>query len=234
MGKCTVAGGNPGMKAPSTGIPLRQLAEGSIINIPENGVSVPYYIVKHDYESGLNGTGRTLLARKYCEESWKYQWSTSGSITVYSKSNVDSVLSNDLIRRYSQDVRTAMESTKIHVTDFANNNFVLTTIQRSLFLLSATEYGFTDSNSNGWYVEGASVPINLKQLNNASGNYRYHWTRTITKDGNSAIYLGMSGSTIYPSRGNGSSSNHVRPCFTLPSDATFIQDDGTLKFKGVP
>ena len=47
---------------------LGNKATGSIIKIKENGTLVDFYVAKHDYESGLNGTGRTLVVRKDCFE----------------------------------------------------------------------------------------------------------------------------------------------------------------------
>ena len=37
---------------------------GSIVKLKENGVLVDFYVAKHDYENGLNGSGRTLLSAR--------------------------------------------------------------------------------------------------------------------------------------------------------------------------
>ena len=44
---------------PSSGPQLGDLEPGTLISINENGVTVPFYVAKHDYESDLNGAGRT-------------------------------------------------------------------------------------------------------------------------------------------------------------------------------
>lgn len=36
----------------------------STVKLKENGTLVEFYVAKHDYESGLNGSGRTLIVRK--------------------------------------------------------------------------------------------------------------------------------------------------------------------------
>ena len=48
---------------------------GSIVKLKENGVLVDFYVAKHDYENGLNGSGRTLVVRKDCYDT--RQWHTS-------------------------------------------------------------------------------------------------------------------------------------------------------------
>ena len=51
------------MVGPS-GIPLSDYAEGDLIKLNEGGSPVDFYVAKHDYESSLNGAGRTLVDRK--------------------------------------------------------------------------------------------------------------------------------------------------------------------------
>ena len=53
--------------------PIAALDEGSIIKINENGSPVEFYIAKHNYESALNGLGRTLVVRKDCYSTRKWQ-----------------------------------------------------------------------------------------------------------------------------------------------------------------
>lgn len=43
---------------------LDNTSVGSVVKLKEDGVLVDFYVAKHDYESGLNGVGRTLLVRK--------------------------------------------------------------------------------------------------------------------------------------------------------------------------
>ena len=47
---------------PQMGIAIGNLDEGAIITLNENGSPVEFYVAKQDYESGLNGAGRTLPA----------------------------------------------------------------------------------------------------------------------------------------------------------------------------
>ena len=56
------------MVGPS-GIPLSDYEEGDIIKLNEGGSPVEFYVAKHDYESSLNGAGRTLVVRKDCYDN---------------------------------------------------------------------------------------------------------------------------------------------------------------------
>ena len=44
------------------GTSIGNLDEGAIIALNENASPVEFYVAKQDYESGLNGAGRTLPA----------------------------------------------------------------------------------------------------------------------------------------------------------------------------
>ena len=70
---------------------LGQVAVGTLVKLNENGSPVEFYVAKHDYESGLNGAGRTLLVRKDVYE--QLRWNNS-SINTYASSEVDNLLNS--------------------------------------------------------------------------------------------------------------------------------------------
>ena len=47
---------------PVVGTSIGNLDEGAIITLNESGNPMGFYVAKQDYESGLNGAGRTLPA----------------------------------------------------------------------------------------------------------------------------------------------------------------------------
>ena len=53
----------------NSGLPLSSLPESSLVAITESGSPVLFSLAKHDYESGLNGAGLTLLVRKDCYDT---------------------------------------------------------------------------------------------------------------------------------------------------------------------
>ena len=64
---------------PVAGTPLGNLAEGTLITIKENGAPVEFYVADHDYQSDLNGDGRTLIVRKDCYD--QRAWNTARNAT---------------------------------------------------------------------------------------------------------------------------------------------------------
>ena len=73
------------------GTPLSTKAIGSTVKIKESGTLVDFYVVKHNYESGLNGSGRTLLARKDLLDEGLVTWDEDGG-NNYSTSDLDNWL----------------------------------------------------------------------------------------------------------------------------------------------
>ena len=223
MGRVMVAGGKPDMTAPVAGILLSSIAEGSIVKLNENGSPVEFYVAKHDYESSLNGTGRTLLVRKDCYDQRKWH---SSKVNAYATSDIDAWMNGDYKSLLDADVQTAIDTTTFYYTP-GNGNTTVTRLERSIFLLSATEL---DRSLNGFNVEGTALEISAKlQIAYMNGSAVGQWTRSPYTDGTVAVG--------YVSNGGGVGSNYCtdtscsRPAFTLPNTAVF--DEETLLFKGV-
>lgn len=203
----------------SGGKPLSEYTEGDVVLIPENGTNVEFYVAKHDYESGLNGAGRTLLVRKayYNKSAW-----CSNSSGKYAGSTVDTLLNGTYKSLFSGAVQTAIGTTKIYsVKDYSAN--AATALERAIFLLSATEYGlYNENNPSAFIKEGStlSVASTLRSATTSPKNPK--WTRTIVfTDLGTAIIVNSSGAY------GGSSptvSNYVHPAFTLPK-ATMLNPE---------
>lgn len=204
---------------------LGNKATGSIIKIKENGTLVDFYVAKHDYESGLNGTGRTLVVRKDCFDT--RQWHTS-NVNAYASSAIDAWLNGTYKAMLDADIRGVLGTTKFYYTP-GNGTTSVTTLQRAVFLLSVTELGKTTSYAN---TEGSALPIaSTLQIAYKDGSAVVQWTRSPnTNSTNSAYYLStLGGVNNYScSRTSGS-----RPAFTLPSNLS-VSDDGTVSVNSVP
>lgn len=194
---------------------LSDYTEGDVVKIPENGAPVEFYVAKHDYESGLNGNGRTLVVRKEC---YDYRiWKNSSISNRYSSSDIDDWLNNTYINLLDINVKTLIGSTRFNIT--VDSNGMSSTLTRSIFLLSATELGQSDYLM--FNNEGTSLPIanmiKIAYINNIPLN---QWTRSPRlNNSNYAIILNTSGNSasgICRSDREGS-----RPVFTLPSTAKF-------------
>lgn len=216
MGRVTVAGGNPGMKAPVTGIALGTIAEGQLVKIKENGFPIEFYIAKHDYEPALNGSGRTLLVRK--EAYNDVIWGADPNYNAYAKSNIDAVANGSYKETLDQDTLSAIGATKFYYT-VGNGNSAVTTLLRAIFTLSATELGGSGGNTEGAVLPTASI---LKTLSPSQA------TRSPVPTNRTMFYAyyytyGLNTADVY---------QHpfpLRPCFTLPSTSTF---DKNMVFKG--
>ena len=206
---------------------LGSISEGSVIKLKENGALVEFYVAKHNYESGLNGSGRTLVVRKDCY-SMGGTW--QNSTNAYAGSEMDSLLNGTYKNLLDSDIRTAMGTTKFYYTP-GNGNDTKTTLSRSVFVLSATEMGGSHAfmNAEGTALSGAV--INLLKVAKWNGTAVICWTRSpVTGSTNRAWVLNSSGnSDTYTS----TSAYGVRPVFTLPS-SLLVSNNGPVYANTAP
>ena len=198
---------------------------GSIVKLKENGVLVDFYVAKHDYENGLNGSGRTLVVRKDCYDT--RQWHTS-NVNAYATSAIDTWLNNTYKNLLDADIRGVIGTTKIKYTP-GNGNTTVGTLERAIFLLSVTELGKTASYAN---TEGTALSIaSSLQIAYLNGSAVVQWTRSpYTVNTGYACYLYLNGgvSSHFCSGTHGS-----RPAFTLPSTLS-VSDDGSVSVNTAP
>mgnify|MGYP006982273831 FL=1 len=198
---------------------------GSIVKLKENGVLVDFYVAKHDYENGLNGSGRTLVVRKDCYDT--RQWHTS-NVNAYATSAIDTWLNSTYKNLLDADIRGVIGTTKIKYTP-GNGNTTVGTLERAIFLLSVTELGRSASYAN---TEGTALSIaSSLQIAYLNGSAVVQWTRSPFTNGTvHAYYLGANGdvysSSCYDTRGS-------RPAFTLPSTLS-VSDDGSVSVNTAP
>ena len=198
---------------------------GSIVKLKENGVLVDFYVAKHDYENGLNGSGRTLVVRKDCYDI--RQWHTS-NVNAYATSAIDTWLNSTYKNLLDADIRGVIGTTKIKYTP-GNGNTTVGTLERAIFLLSVTELGRSASYAN---TEGTALSIaSSLQIAYLNGSAVVQWTRSPhTNDTNYAYCL----STIGDVSSNGCSNTRgSRPAFTLPSTLS-VSDDGSVSVNTAP
>lgn len=186
---------------------LSSKPEGSIFKRRENGKLVEFFVAKHNYESGLNGTGRTLVVRLAPYD--KGVWNT-GNLNGYATSDIDNWLNNTYKNMLDPDIRDKIGTTKFYYTP-GNYNWKVEVLEKAIFLLSCKELGKTGSNIN---AEGSTLPT-ASQLCNIDSLFD-QWTRSpVTVDTSSAIKVNPYGEISYEN-----CANHCgrRPAFTLPSN----------------
>lgn len=194
----------------SFGIKLGSIAEGTIVYINENGSPSEFYVAKHDYESGLNGSGRTLLVRKDCYNARNWH---SPRTNKYAISAIDTWLNSTYKALLDASVQDAIGTTAFYYT-VGGGDKTLTTLTRSVFILSLQELGRKTNISN---AEGTTLPIS-RALEKAyyNGTAVDQWTRSPdTSRTDYAWYMAGGG---YPGgRYIDYTTAYSRPCFTLPS-----------------
>lgn len=198
---------------------------GSIVKLKENGVLVDFYVAKHDYENGLNGSGRTLVVRKDCYDT--RQWHTS-NVNAYATSAIDTWLNSTYKNLLDADIRGVIGTTKIKYTP-GNGNTAVGTLERAIFLLSVTELGRSASYAN---TEGTALSIaSSLQIAYLNGSAVVQWTRSPDSDSTGYAYcLGTDGNVNDVSCSNTYGS---RPAFTLPSTLS-VSDDGSVSVNTAP
>lgn len=198
---------------------LGNKATGSIIKLKENGKLVDFYVAKHDYESGLNGSGRTLVVRKDCYDNRAWHGS---NVNAWASCTMRSWLNSTYLNMLDADIRSLIGTTKYYYTP-GNGSWSVTTRSDAVFLLSATELG----QSQSWFnTEGSALPIaSTLKIAYLNGSANTQWTRSPSTGGtSSAIYLISSGSV---GRVNCTVAYGSRPAFTLPSNL-YVSDDGSV------
>ena len=208
------------------GLKLREYNEGDIVYLNESGKPVAFYVAKHNYESGLNGAGRTLLVRKDCYD--KRGWNdASGGSNTYATCDLNKWFNNTYVKLFDSDVQSAISTTKFSYT-VGGKKATVQTLSRSVFALSVTELNVTYSYAN---TEGSALPIaEILKIAYYGGSAVDQLTRSADKRTDREFYLYV--------KKDGTASNswpnynyYSRPAFTLPETTAF--DASTNEFLGV-
>ena len=198
---------------------------GSIVKLKENGVLVDFYVAKHDYENGLNGSGRTLVVRKDCYDT--RQWHTS-NVNAYATSAIDTWLNSTYKNLLDADIRGVIGTTKIKYTP-GNGNTTVGTLERAIFLLSVTELGRSTSYAN---TEGTALSIaSSLQIAYLNGSAVVQWTRSPSTGVTDYACCLVTGGSVDDNRCDFAYGS--RPAFTLPSTLS-VSDDGSVSVNTAP
>lgn len=205
---------------PLAGTPLSELAEGTLIKINENGAPVEFYVAKHNYEAELNGDGRTLVVRKYCESTQAFDAVSNGTGDwEYADSSLCAYLNGEYKNKFHPTVQSMMGSTKFKQGRYQpyNSNSTIQT-EAAIFIPSARE--ITSSANSSWGNDGTLLP-NWSIYCNAGFENGSSGYRKMTRTGGTSSFYNLV--YVYD---DGSYSNEqprtaasVLPFFTLPNTA---------------
>lgn len=204
---------------------LGNIAVGRLVKLKENGKLVSFYVAKHDYESGLNGAGRTLLVRKDCYDTRAWH---SSNVNAWASCTLRSWLNGAYLKLLDAGIRSVIGTTKYYYTP-GNGNEAVTTRSDAVFQLSLTELDKTASYAN---KEGSALPIaSSLQIAYRNGSAVVQWTRSPSTGGADYVVCLYTDGYVFGS--HCTSTYGSRPAFTLPASLN-VSDDGTVSVNSDP
>lgn len=224
---------------------IKDLAIGDgFVYLMEGSSKVKFYALSHNYESGLNGKGRTLFCRESPAGSGTHTTSAKENYRVNSN-NEDAWYKNTYVNKFSGEVRKLIGMTKyigqyVHITYTQTGNpskAVLDgdTYESSFFPLSTAEVGGSNF-SDGSALSSAAIS-RLANILTRYGNGIWTRSPSMTNTGTSTSGYRMhyyangqyiystSGSSLSTAEGTYGSSYGYLPCFTLSEDL-YIDKNG--------
>ena len=225
---------------------IKNLAIGDgFVYLMEGSTKVKFYVLAHNYESGLNGKGRTLFCRKSPATSGTHI--ASGRYNYGVNDNIeDTWYKNTYVNKFSDEVLTLISTTKyignyvrMSYTQIGNPSKAVVnsdTYESSFFPLSTAEVG------GSYFSDGSALSsAAISRLANILTRYGNGiWTRSpsMTNTGtstsgfperyyyaNGQYIYSTSGSSLSTAEGTYSSSYGYLPCFTLSEDL-YIDKNG--------
>lgn len=244
MGRAIVAGGNPKMKAPVTGILAQDIAVGSTVKLMEGGTAVEYIVVNQGIPENSN------LYDASCDGTWLLRKDIHNITRVWDIADVNkyeiSTINTWLNGGYFSSLGTVEQATIKQVKipyrkdggSGGSDQSGVNGLSCKVFLLGGYELGWTTSDNGYFPVDGAKLSYfesgtgssalskRIAYLNGSAtrwwlrspftNNTNYVWS--VYSDGNYDLY-------------NASNSYGIRPALVLPSNAVF--DETTMLLKGV-
>ena len=225
---------------------IKDLAIGDgYVYLMEGSTKVKFYALSHNYESRLNGKGRTLFCRESPAGSGTHTTSAKEDYRVDSN-NEDAWYKNTYVNKFSGEVRKLIGMTK-YIGQYVRMTYTQSgnptgnaeidseTYESSFFPLSTAEVAlraFADGSalSSAAISRIASIqtrygsgiwtrsPSSVLTGTNSTGFTKYYYA-------NSQYISGASGSSLSTAEGTPGSSYGYLPCFTLP-ETLYIDKDG--------
>ncbi len=225
---------------------IKNLAIGDgFVYLMEGSTKVKFYALSHNYESRLNGKGRTLFCRESPAGSGTHTTSAEEDYRVDSN-NEDAWYKNTYVNKFSGEVRKLIGMTKyigqyVYMTytqsgdPTGNVRIDSETYESSFFPLSTAEVALRAFADGSALSSAAISRIASIQTRYGSGIWTRSPSRVLTGTNstgftkyyyaNSQYISGASGSSLSTAEGTPGSSYGYLPCFTLP-ETLYIDKDG--------
>lgn len=224
---------------------IKDLAIGDgFVYLMEGSSKVKFYVLAHNYESGLNGNGRTLFCRESPATNGERAANKRSDASYWPSCLECSYYRNTYSANFTTTVKSWIGSTKIYVNSlhnpFGNSspsyNMDVTSAGFSFFAISSVELGVSSFGVYN-YSDGTTLSTAARTRLAAYGTF---WTRSpgpkytdhhTDSDGDSEYYFANG---MYVQSASGASFNLDQacnyeigylPCFTLP-ETLYIDKDG--------
>lgn len=174
---------------------IKDLAIGDgYIYLMEGGTKVKFYVLAHNYESGLNGKGRTLFCRE--SPATKGTRYSNGQASIsWNQTNIYSYLVNTYLNNFTSVVKTWLGRTKYYAYTWTGSvsyiygsssnvyyqsvPFTKTSFSTSIFTISAEEVVTSSYLENGSLLSKEAL-TRLEKIFTAYGSGI--WTRSHSTD----------------------------------------------------
>lgn len=224
---------------------IKDLAIGDgFVHLMEGSTKVEFYVLAHNYESGLNGKGRTLFCRESPATSGTHTTSEQVDYRV-DTNNEATWYKGTYAKKFSDEVRNLIGTTKYagqyayYFTGTVGNpsgtKLDSDTYESSFFPISVAEVGESGYSDGSALSSAAISRISSIQTRYGSGIWTRSPSKTITYDrtggpqnynyANSIYVDSASGSSVTTAEGTYGSRYGYLPCFTLP-ETLYIDKDG--------
>lgn len=225
---------------------IKDLAIGEgFVYLMEGSTKVKFYVLAHNYESSLNGKGRTMFCRENPATSGTHTTSNLNSYAPDSN-NEATWYKETYANKFSDKVRGLIGTTK-YIGQYVRMSYTQTgdpsksvlesdTYESSFFPISTAEVGGSDFSDGSALSSAAISRIGSIRTRYGSGI----WTRSpsMTNTGtstsgfpkkyyyaNGKYIASASGSSLSTAEGTYGTSYGYLPCFTLP-ETLYIDRDG--------
>lgn len=227
---------------------IKDLAVGDgYVYLMEGSSKVKFYVLCHNYESGLNGKGRTMFCRESPAKSGTHTTSKQANYMV--DNNYENTwYKNTYVNKFSDEVRNLIGTTKYYgkyaamsfygIDNRPNGTALYSkTYESSFFPVSTAELGKSGVSDGSALSSAAISRIANIRTRYGSGIWTRSPSKTITDSrddlgnrsywnyANSICIASASGSSLSTGEGTYGSSYGYLPCFTLSEDL-YIDKDG--------
>lgn len=190
-------------------------ADYNTLLIEENGTEVPYLVVRRNENSSV-----LLLRKEPFDKKIAYNVIQPGFTSYYPDSNLDRYLNEEFVTFLSEYTQSILLNNEISVTTFdtivsKDGRRDTETIQRKIYVLSATEFGIKSASSS---KEGSMIP-GLEQY----VTIKEEWLRTPNLADKNHVWV--VNTEVYHIHAF-IEKYYFRPAFSLPGEIPIVESSG--------